>query len=149
MLHLIKAIGTFCIILTTFLTQTQAEEIWLTTDYVKPFKTSQPADQIIIGNPGIADVRVRDENHILLYGISPGTTNMFILDENGDVINDLILRVRAVGDNVVIFQRGMERTTYNCMIVCEPTVTIGDGSSFSNVTEQIERRSQQIANSPN
>ena len=126
-----------------------AGEVWLTMDYVKPFKIDRAAGQIIVGNPGIADVQVQDANSLLLYGKSPGATNMYIFDEDGEAIDNLIVRVRALGDNMVTFQHGGERTTFNCMTVCEPTVTIGDGESFGNVAGQITQKFQQASTGAN
>lgn len=121
-----------------------AGEVWLTMDYVKPFELPRDAGQIIVGNPGIADVEVQDATHLLLYGKSPGTTNMYIYDAEGNRLDNLIVRVQALGDNVLVLQEGAnERTTLNCMTVCEPTVTIGDGQAFGQVAGQIGQKFQQ------
>ena len=121
-----------------------AGEVWLTMDYVQPYVIERPAGKIIIGNPGIADVQVQDSTSVLLFGKGPGTTNMYILDENGEKIDDLIVRVRARGDNALTMQRGVERTTYNCMTACEQTVTVGDsGAAFGQTASQIQQKYQQ------
>lgn len=123
-----------------------AGEVWLTMDYVKPFELERDAGQIIVGNPGIADVQVQDSTHLLLFGKSPGTTNMYIYDENGERLDNLIVRVQALSDNVVVLQEGaVERTTFNCMTVCEPTVTIGDGQAFGQTAGQISQKFQQAS----
>ena len=123
-----------------------AEEVWLTMDYVEPYKLDAPAAQILVGNPGIADVEVRDDQTVLLYGKAPGTTNMFILGADGEKVDNLIVRVRALGDNVLTVQRGAERTTYNCLTVCETTLTVGDGESFNRVQTQVQQKFQQATN---
>ena len=123
-----------------------AGEVWVTMDYVKPFMLERPAGQIIVGNPGIADVTVQDPRKILLYGKSPGATNLYIFDEDGEKIDNLIVRVRSVGDGMVTFQRGTQRTTLNCMTNCEATVTVGDGESFGLVAGQVAQKVQQTAN---
>ncbi len=134
-----------CLGILSFATAANAGEVWLTMDYVKPYKLDKPAGQIIVGNPGIADVQVQDASHLLLYGKGPGTTNMFIYDDEGNKIDNLIVRVRALSDNVLTFHRGGERTTYNCMKNCEATVTIGDGDSFATVAGQITQKYQQAS----
>ncbi len=122
----------------------KASEVWLTMDYVKPYQLSRDAGQIVVGNPGIADVEVQDSRHILLYGKSPGTTNMYVFDLEGGRVDNLIVRVRAVGEHVVVLQEGAaERTTLNCMTVCEPTVTVGDGQAFGVVANQLNQKFQQ------
>ncbi|MEO1014727.1 MAG: pilus assembly protein N-terminal domain-containing protein [Pseudomonadota bacterium] len=121
-----------------------ASEVWLTMDYVKPYELPRDAGQIVVGNPGIADVEVQDSRHLLLYGKSPGATNMYIFDAQGDRVDNLIVRVRAVGEHVVVLQEGAaERTTLNCMTVCEPTVTVGDGQAFGLVANQLNQKFQQ------
>lgn len=123
-----------------------AGEVWLTMDYVKPFELTREAGQIIVGNPGIADVQVQDSTHLLLYGKSPGTTNMYIYDANGERLDNLIVRVQALGENVLVLQEGAaERTTFNCMTVCETTVTIGDGEAFIQTSGQINQKFQQAS----
>ncbi len=123
-----------------------AEEVWLTMDYVKPFQLEREASKIVIGNPGIADVTVEDSTNLLLFGKAPGSTNIFILDEEGNKIDNMIVRVRALGDNMLTFQRGPQRTTYNCLKFCEATVTVGDNNtSFAEVQAQSQQKFQQAA----
>lgn len=120
-----------------------AGEIWLTMDFVEPYKLPDGASQIVVGNPGIADIEVRDDQTVLLYGKAPGATNMFILDGNGEKVDNLIVRVQALGKNMLTVQRGDQRTTYNCLTVCETTLTVGDGASFNQVQTQVQQKFQQ------
>ncbi len=120
-----------------------AEEIWLTMDYVQPYELSKPAGQIIVGNPGIADVTVRDDSNILLFGKGPGITNLFVFDKDGEKLANLIVRVRALGDRMLTVQRGAERTTFNCMTQCEATITVGDSNdSFLATATQVQQKFQ-------
>lgn len=122
-----------------------AEEIWLTMDYVHPIKLDREAAKIIVGNPGIADVTVENATNLLLFGKAPGVTNMFIFDDDGEKIDNMIVRVRALGDNMMTYQRGSQRTTYNCLTLCEATVTVGDGESFAEVAQQTAQKYQQAS----
>ena len=122
-----------------------ADEVWVTMDYVLPVKLERAATKIIVGNPGIADVTVEDSTNLLLFGKAPGATNLYIFDEDGQKVDNMIVRVRALGDNMLTYQRGLQRTTYNCTSQCEATVTVGDGDTFGQVIQQTTSKYQQAA----
>lgn len=127
-------------------TAANAEEIWLTMDQVRPFVIEKAAGQIVVGNPGIADVTVQDKTRVLLFGKAPGVTNMFIFDDNGETIGNLIIRVKSTSNEMLTMHRGPLRTTYNCATQCEETVTVGDNSTtFSGVASQVQQKFQQAA----
>ena len=122
----------------------QAEQIWLTMDQVRPYEISRPAGQIIVGNPGIADVTVQDKTRVLLFGKGPGLTNMYILDEEGKTIDNLIIRVRTASNDLLTLHRGVQRTTYSCTTDCDATITVGDSlATFSEVNSQVQTKFSQ------
>lgn len=121
-----------------------AEQIWLTMDQVRPYELETAANQIVVGNPAIADVTVHDKNRIFLYGKAPGMTNMYLFDESGKAIDNLIIRVRSTGTDMLTMHRGVNRTTYNCTSQCEATVTVGDDQkTFGEVSTQVSQRGAQ------
>lgn len=123
-----------------------AEQIWLTMDQVRSYKLESPAQKIIIGNPAIADIRVEDETHLLLFGKGPGLTNIYFFDHNGEATKNLIVRVRTPSADMLTVHRGSARTTYNCTTNCEATVTVGDDPAvFSGVAGQIASKYGQAA----
>lgn len=121
------------------MTQTAAAgQIWLTMDQVRPFKLEKEAQSIVIGNPAIADVTVRDANNLLLFGKAPGLTNIYFFDENGEPFDNLVVRVRTPSADMLTVHRGGARTTYNCTTNCEATITVGDDPSiFDGVSQQV------------
>jgi hypothetical protein len=126
-------------------TAAHADQVWVTMDQVAPYAFKQDVDQIVVGNPGIADVTVRDKSKVLIFGKSPGMTNFFLFDAEGNEIDNLIVRVRSTGTDMLTFHRGGQRATYNCMTQCEPTVTIGDGNeTFGVVSQQVQQKYQQV-----
>lgn len=125
----------------TMISAANAEQLWLTMDYVRPFKLETPVQNIIIGNPAIADVTVRDSKNLLFYGKAPGVTNIFLIDENGDTIDNMTVRVRTNATDMLTFYRGPSRTTYNCTTNCEATVTVGDDQAvFGQVSGQVAQK---------
>lgn len=131
-----------------FATTANAEQVWVTMDQVTPYEFKQEVDQIVVGNPGIADVTVRDKTRVLLFGKAPGLTNMFLFDADGNEIDNLIVRVRASNSDMLTLQRGMQRMTYNCMTTCDQTLTVGDSQeTFGSIRAQVQQKYQQASGS--
>lgn len=129
-----------------FASAASAEQVWVTMDQVKPYAFKQEVDQIVIGNPGIADVTVRDKSHVLLFGKAPGLTNMFLFDADGNEIDNLVVRVRASNSDLLTLQRGANRFTYNCTSTCEQTLVVGDSpEAFGAVSSQVQQKFQQAS----
>jgi hypothetical protein len=128
-------------------TSARAEDIWVTMDQVMPHTFKQEVSQIVVGNPGIADVTVRDKTRVLLFGKAPGMTNLFLFDDKGEEIGSVMVRVRALSAELLVVQKGNQRMTYHCMTVCEQTLTVGDsGDAFGTVSNQVAQKYQQAAN---
>ncbi len=128
-------------------TAAHAEQVWVTMDQVAPYEFKQDVDQIVVGNPGIADITVRDKTKVLIFGKAPGITNFFLFDADGKEVDNLIVRVRSVSSEMLTFQRGGLRTTFNCMTICEPTITVGDNlETFGAVNQQVQQKFQQATN---
>ena len=124
-----------------------AEQVWVTMDQVAPYEFKQDVDQIVVGNPGIADITVRDKTKVLIFGKAPGVTNLFLFDAAGNEVDNLIVRVRSVSAEMLTFQRGGQRATYNCMTICEQTITVGDNQeTFGVVSQQVQQKFQQAVN---
>jgi len=131
---------------TVFATSASAEQVWLTMDQVTPYTFKQEVGQIVIGNPGIADVTVRDKSRVLMFGKAPGLTNMFLFDADGNEIDNLIVRVRATNSDLLTLQRGPQRFTYNCMSACEQTLVVGDNvETFGSISGQVQQKFLQAA----
>jgi Flp pilus assembly secretin CpaC len=131
----------------TFAAMTQAaaaEQLWLTMDQVRPLKLETPAHSIVVGNPSIADVTIQDNANLLLFGKAPGLTNIYIFDDTGAPVKNLMIRVRTPSSDMLTVHRGSARTTYNCTTNCEATVTVGDDpAAFSGVSGQVSAKYSQ------
>ena len=121
-----------------------AEQLWLTMDQVRPFQLEAPAKSIVIGNPSIADVTIQDNSNLLLFGKAPGLTNIYVFNDEGEAVKNLIIRVRTPSADMLTVHRGAARTTYNCTTNCEATVTVGDDqSAFASVSGQVAAKYSQ------
>ena len=131
-------------ILSVVASQASAGQVWLTMDQVRPYELQKPAGQIIVGNPAIADVTVQDKERVFLFGKSPGMTNIYIFDDEGQFVDNLLIRVRATTQDMLVMHRGAERTTYTCTTNCEPTMTVGDDTqTFTELNQQVSTKVQQ------
>jgi len=116
-------------------------EIEVVLNEAKVLQLPPNATTIIVGNPVVADVTmVRGSNQMVLTGKGFGRTNLIALDSRGRSVGESIIRVRASGHGIVV-QRGMNRETWDCSPRCEPTMSLGDTTAFSNdVAAQIQAR---------
>lgn len=85
---------------------------------------------IIVGNPIIADVTMlRQTGQVILTGKGYGDTNLLFIDGRGALLGEAHLQVRQAPTTMIV-QRGPDRESYACHPRCEPTVALGDSSTF-------------------
>lgn len=122
------------------------EPIVVTMDRAKVMRIPAPADTVIVGNPAIADVSVRDRQTLVLTGRMAGTTNLVVLDKKGDPIADEIVSVEVAEAGIVFVQRGAARYSYACTPNCAVTLRTGDNKThFEDARTQIEAVNQNAA----
>ena len=95
----------------------------------------------------IADATIQDKQTLIITGRSFGTTNLIVLDSDGQPIADEVLMVQASDDRVVTIYKRAARETLSCTPDCAPALAIGDqNDSFDSVKKQIEDH-QSLTNS--
>jgi Flp pilus assembly secretin CpaC len=102
-------------------------------DRAKVMHISRPADTIIIGNPAIADATIQDNQTLIITGRSYGSTNLIVLDADGQPIADEVLQVQDTDEAIVTVFKRASRETLSCTPQCAPTLTIGDNNSMFEV----------------
>ena len=118
-----------------------ADVIDLTIDFAKVLKIDAPADTIILGNPGIADTAMGDEDTLVLTGKAAGTTNLIVFDKDGKELINATLRVSSDIEQLTTVFYGAQRQTFSCAPVCEQVISVGDDNlKFENATAQIQTR---------
>ena len=100
--------------------------IVLALDHARVMRVVGDVTTIVIGNPAIADVSMPDPGTMILTGKSYGETNMVMLDGNGNILAEEMLRVTVRGQSLVSVYRGVQRTTLSCSPTCEIRPTPGD-----------------------
>ncbi|MDX3929945.1 MAG: pilus assembly protein N-terminal domain-containing protein [Shinella sp.] len=88
-------------------------------DHARVLKLDRPVSKVIIGNAEVADATVADAKTIVLTGRSFGTTNLVLLDQDGNAIVDERILVSIDEGNTVRVFRQTERSVLSCTPNCE------------------------------
>jgi hypothetical protein len=67
---------------------------------------------------------------MVVTGKSFGVTNLIALDAGGTLLAESLVQVSAASDEVLTVQRGMDRESYACNPVCQPSARLGDAQRF-------------------
>jgi Flp pilus assembly secretin CpaC len=116
------------------------DDIIVKYDQSQLLRLPQPAAEIIVGNPTIADVSVQSGGVLVVTGKSFGITNMIVLNAKREVIFERLVMVRREDARVVNLMRGTQRQTYNCTPHCNPTITIGDEPAYFEATAKASEK---------
>ncbi|MBB4166785.1 MULTISPECIES: pilus assembly protein N-terminal domain-containing protein [unclassified Rhizobium] len=88
-------------------------------DQARVLKLDRPVSKVIVGNAKVADATVADAKTIVLTGRSFGTTNLVLLDADGNAILDESILVSIDEANTVRVFRQTERSVLSCTPNCE------------------------------
>ena len=85
----------------------------------KIVKVARPIDTIVIGNSAIVDAAVQNSTTIVLTGKGFGSTNVVVLDEEGQAIVDQQVTVGREESGSVRVYRRAQIQTLSCTPYCE------------------------------
>lgn len=106
-----------------------ADDLIVRYDQAQLLRLPRPVNEIIVGNPSIADVAIQGGNLLVVTGKTFGVTNIIALDADRNIIQDQ--RIIVERDQAVVnLHRGTGRQTYSCTPQCQPNLTIGDDSTY-------------------
>ncbi|ANH06285.1 MULTISPECIES: pilus assembly protein N-terminal domain-containing protein [Shinella] len=88
-------------------------------DHARVLKLDRPVSKVIIGNADVADATVADAQTIVLTGRNFGTTNLVLLDADGNAIVDERILVSIDEGNTVRVFRQTDRSVLSCTPNCE------------------------------
>ncbi|SDA95931.1 pilus assembly protein N-terminal domain-containing protein [Sinorhizobium sp. NFACC03] len=88
-------------------------------DHARVLKLDRPVSKVIIGNADVADATVADARTIVITGRNFGTTNLVILDQDGNAIVDERILVSIDEGNTVRVYKQTSRTVLSCTPNCE------------------------------
>lgn len=88
-------------------------------DHARVLKLDRPVAKVIVGNSQVADATVADSKTIVLTGRNFGTTNIILLDADGNAIVDEQILVSIDEGNTVRVFRQTDRAVLSCSPNCE------------------------------
>lgn len=95
-------------------------------DHARVLRLDRPVSKVIIGNAEVADATVADAQTIVLTGRSFGTTNLVLLDADGNAIVDERILVSIDEGNTVRVFKQTERSVLSCTPNCEEHAARGN-----------------------
>lgn len=99
--------------------QDQPDLLRVFMNHARVLKLDRPVSKVIVGNSNVADATVADSTTIVLTGRSFGTTNLVLLDAEGNAIADERILVSIDEGNTVRVFRQTERSILSCTPNCE------------------------------
>lgn len=121
-----------------------AQELVIETDRTQLITISGNPGTVVIGNPSIADVTVHG-NKIFVHGRAYGSTNLIILDEDGNQLSALEITVRLGGQNNLLVYKAGARFSYVCAPACEGTLQSGDSADFFGDISKMDAKKAGLA----
>lgn len=100
----------------------KADPLLVTEDQTKLLQLSAPVSELILGNPGIADVTWMGEGVIAITGKTFGKTNLIVRDQAGNTILDANVYVEQADGPVVTLRKANSVTHYLCQGRCQTMV---------------------------
>ena len=142
--RLTRAIGLAAALATALVQPAFSEEtVDLVIDFAKILQLNEPISTLIIGNPGIADATIQDDQTIVLTGKAAGMTNLIAMDEDGEELANVLVRVASNVRRLTTVFYGSKRQTLSCAPTCEQVISVGDDKEkFETAKTQIESRQQ-------
>jgi Flp pilus assembly secretin CpaC len=99
-----------------------ADPLSMTIDESKVVRLPDTMKTVVLGNPAIADVTIKNDKLLILTGMAPGSTNLIVLNDKDEPIMEQKINV-IVSEHVVTVQRnGTVAMAYACRPSCRPTV---------------------------
>ena len=114
------------------------ETVRVTIDFAKIVRLNEPASTVIVGNSGIVEAAIEDDKTMILTGQAPGTTNIIVMDVDGNEIENVRVVVATDTRELTTVYQGTERRSYSCQPRCEQIAVIGDDQdAFASAVAQI------------
>lgn len=101
-------------------------------DHARVLKLDRPVSKVIVGNAKVADATVADPQTIVLTGRSFGTTNLVLLDAQGNAIVDERILVSIDEGNTVRVFKATSRSVLSCTPNCEEHAESGGTAAATN-----------------
>jgi hypothetical protein len=114
-------------------TSARAGDLVVRYDQSQLLRLPRPVNEVIIGNPSIADVTIQGGDLLVVTGKSFGVTNIIALDAERNVVQDQRVIVQRDDQRVVTLHRGSVRNSFTCTPACSPSLIVGDDPAYFEV----------------
>lgn len=102
-----------------FALSAEEDVLRVSMNQARVLKLDRAVSKVIVGNAKVADATVADATTIVLTGRSFGTTNLVLLDAQGNAIVDERVLVSIDEGNTVRVFRQTDRSVLSCTPACE------------------------------
>ncbi len=99
------------------------------SDHMRRVRLERPAGTILVGNPLIADVTVLGNDTVFVSARSIGSTNIIVLDKQGNEMVTYEVFVREPRTKRVVLNNGGVLEHFQCAPNCERALTQSDSSA--------------------
>jgi len=100
-------------------------DVVVLADQAKLLSVGGEPSTIVVGNPNIADVTIQGSN-VFVHGRNFGSTNLIVLDKEGNQLANLDVTVSQGGNNNLTVFRGGGKYSYVCAPQCQVVTQVGD-----------------------
>lgn len=106
-----------------------ATDIVVNNDQAKMVSITGEPGTIVVGNPNIADVTMKGSS-IFVHGRNYGSTNIIVLDKEGNQLANLDVTVMLGGNHNINVFKAANKWSYACAPICESTLQVGDRADY-------------------
>ena len=115
-------------------------DVVVMADQAKLLSVGGEPSTVVVGNPNIADVTVQGTN-VFVHGRNFGSTNLIVLDKEGNQLANLDVTVMLGGNNNLNVYRGGSKYSYVCAPMCQTIVQVGDKLEyFDGIADEISKK---------
>ncbi len=122
-----------------------AQQLSVETSKSVPVRLSGQASSVILGNKNIADVAVHSDNLLFVTGKSYGTTNLIVVNRDGQEIYNTEVVVTSNSTSLVVVTRAGQPFSYDCAPVCRGAVNLGDSPAHFDALVQQQFQMQSLS----
>ncbi len=109
--------------------QPKAEPLQIVANKATILRLTKPAQQVIIGDPRIFDATAETRTMLVLFGRTPGETNLIVLDSQNREILSIPVLVTSENDRHISIvsagKSGHAEVVYNCDDRCVRVTLLG------------------------
>jgi Pilus formation protein N terminal region len=142
-----SALGALSLALLTTLAGA-SESLVIKSDQTQLLSVSGTPGAVVVGNPSIADATVHDDK-IFLHGRAHGSTNLIILDQEGNQMAAFDITVQVGGTNNVAVFKAATRYSYTCAPLCEAAMQVGDDVPWTDDIIKLNGKKLDLATGKN